>query len=182
MKKTIQRLAKFFSTFFASGASISMFLLFLIIFINSVRRYAFGKSLEWGEELPVYVAIYGVMFGIAWAYMQDRHIRFTMLVGFIAKQQERWLMMLVDILMVVTGSALTYSGYLFVIKRGGMESSGLINLAKQLRDGTGWDFMIWLGHFYPYQSAIMIGGTMLTLAALLKFCLRLADDASAMSS
>lgn len=182
MKKMIHRLAHFFSTLFASGASLSMFLLFLIIFVNSVRRYTFGKSLEWGEELPVYIAIYGVMFGMAWAYMQDRHIRFTMLVGFIGQRFERGLSILVDLCMVVTGCMLSYSGYLFVIKRGAMESSGLINLAKQLRETSGWDAMIWLGHFYPYQAAIMIGGGMLTLAALLKFCLRLTDEPQALSA
>lgn len=176
MKQPLRKTADFFSALFASGASLSMLLLFLIIFFNSVRRYAFGKSLEWGEELPVFIAIYGVMFGMAWAYMQDRHIRFTILVGFLSSQKERWLRILVDLVMIVTGAILTYSGWLFVVKRGGMESSGMINLAKQLRAQTGWDFMIWLGHFYPYQAAIMIGGAMLTLAALLKFFLRLSGE------
>jgi TRAP-type transport system small permease protein len=179
MKHMIQRLATFLSGMFASGASMSMILLFLIIFINSVRRYTIGKSVEWGEELPVYVAIYGVMFGTAWAYMQDRHIRFTMLVGFLSERQKRQLFMLVDLIVVASGALLTYSGWLFVRTRGGMESSGLINLAKQLKVVSGWDALIWLGHFYPYQAAIMIGGAMLTLAALLKFCLRLWDAEAA---
>ena len=156
-----------------------MLLLFLIIFINSVRRYAFGKSWEWGEELPVFIAIYGVMFGMAWAYLQDRHIRFTILVGFLTSRTERWLFMLVDLIMVVTGALLTWSGWLFVVKRGGMETSGMINLAKQLKETFGMDALIWIGHFYPYQAAIMIGGAMLTLAALLKFCLRLSPETAA---
>ena len=176
MKRLIKRISNIFSVLFASGASLSMILLFMIIFVNSVRRYAFGKSLEWGEELPVYIAIYGVMFGMAWAYLQDRHIRFTILVGFLSKRMEQWLFMLVDLIMAATAMLLTYSGWLFVLKRGAMESSGLINLAKQLREVSGYDSLIWIGHFYPYQAAIMIGGAMLTLAALLKFCLRLLED------
>ena len=182
MRQAVQKISNFFSMLFASGASVSMIILFLIIFINSVRRYAFGKSLEWGEELPVFIAIYGVMFGTAWAYLQDRHIRFTILVGFLSKQKERWLFMLVDLIMVATGALLTYSGWLFVVKRGGMETSGMINLAKQLKETFGMDWLIWIGHFYPYQAAIMIGGAMLTLTALLKFCQRLSPDTAATSS
>lgn len=176
MKQTIQRLSNFFSVIFASGASLSMFLLFLIILVNSLRRYAFGKSLEWGEELPVFMAIYGVMFGSAWAYIQDRHIRFTILTTFLSRTQKRWLLLLVDLSVAITGSILTYSGWLFVVRRGGLETSGLINLAKQLKGLTGWDNLIWIGHFYPYQAAIMIGGFMLTISALLKFSLRLTGE------
>ena len=56
--------------------------LFAIIFIErAVGRYSIGKSLPWGEELPIYLTIYGVMFGsLRLAYMQDRHIRFFTLV------------------------------------------------------------------------------------------------------
>lgn len=176
MKQRIRQISGFISKTFASGASLSMILLFLIIFVNSVRRYILGKSLEWGEELPVYIAIYGVMFGTAWAYMQDRHIRFTMLVGFLNKRQVRWLFILVDLIMVVTSSLLAYSGWLFVVKRGGMESTGLIGVAKHLREITGLDCLIWIGHFYPYQAAMMIGGVMLALAALLKLLLRFSEE------
>lgn len=176
MKQRVQQIANFVSKVFASGASLSMLLLFLIIFVNSVRRYIFGKSLEWGEELPVYIAIYGVMFGAAWAYLQDRHIRFTMLVGFLSKKQERWLFLVVDLIMIFTSSLLAYSGWLFVIKRGGMESTGLIGVAKYLKELTGMDAMIWIGHFYPYQAAMIAGGVMLTLAALLKLLMRLSGE------
>jgi len=166
------------SRFFAGGAAASMILLFLIVFINSVRRYTFGKSLEWGEELPVYLAIYGVMFGIAWAYMEDRHIRFTILVGFLPEALTRKMYLLVDIIMTVVGAMLAYSGWLFVAKRGGMESSGLINLAKDLSALTGLDSLIWLGHFYPYQAAMVFGGIMLAIAALLRFLRRYFEEVS----
>ncbi len=175
MQRIIQQAAGIFSKFAASGASLSMAVLFLIVFINSVRRYAIGKSFEWGEELPVYVAIYGVMFGMAWAYILDRHIRFTMLVGFLKASWTRRLYIIVDLIMVVNGVLLTYSGWLFVIKRGRIESSGIINLAKSLKALTGWDSMIYIGHMYPYQAAMIAGGAMLTIAALLKLGMRLSE-------
>ncbi len=174
MKSGIERTMCYLSRFYAAGASLSMTLLFLVIFINSIRRYTIGKSLEWGEELPVFIAIYGVMFGAAWAYLQDRHIRFTILIGFLADKQKRYLLLLVDLCMIAISGLLAYSGWLFVEKRGAMETSGLIGLAKQLRDQLGWDWLIWIGHFYPYQLAIMLGGTMLMVAALVKFLSRLA--------
>jgi hypothetical protein len=35
--------------------------------------------------------------------------------------------------------------------------------------------MIWIGHMYPYQAAMMAGGVLLTLAAGLKFFLRVSQ-------
>ena len=150
--------------------------LFLIVSINSIRRYTIGKSFEWGEELPIFIAIYGVMFGIAWAYIQDRHISFTMLVRFLSESLTRKLYIIVDLIMVVNGGLLTYSGWMFVIRRGRLEASGIINLAKDLKALTGWDSMLWIGHLYPYQAAMVLGGVMLTLAALLKLLLRLTEN------
>ncbi len=153
-----------------------MFGVFLIIFVNSTRRYTIGKSLEWGEELPVFLSIYGIMFGMAWAHMQDRHVRFRILVDFIPKAYTHKLYMLVDVVMIGTGGLLAYSGYLFAQKRGGVEASGLINSAKELNKMTGWDDLIVLGQMYPYQLAIAIGGVMLVIAALLRLLNRITDS------
>ena len=177
-RTTVQRISHFFTGLFAGGASISMFAVFIIIFINSVRRYMIGKSVEWGEELPIYIAVYGFMFGAAYAYMQDRHVRFTILVGFLPPLMTKWLFLLVDAAMVVIGSLLAWSGWQFVLKRGSMESSGMINLAKDLQTATGYDWMIWLGHFYPYQAAMVLGGIMLTIAATLKLMGRIIEEPS----
>ena len=173
MPHIVQRITHFYARFLAHAASLSMILLFLIVFINSVRRYTIGKSLEWGEQLPVFIAIYGVMFGMSWAYLQDKHIRFTILVSFLSEARVRKLYLFVDLVMVLIGALLAYSGWLFVIKRGGLEASGLINLAKELKALSGWDWLIWLGHQYPYQSAMMIGGSLLCAAALLRFLTRI---------
>jgi TRAP-type C4-dicarboxylate transport system permease small subunit len=178
MQRIIKQSTRLFSQFAAAGASLSMIVLFLIVFTNSVRRYTIGKSFEWGEELPIFIAIYGVMFGIAWAYIQDRHICFTMLVRFLSESLTRKLYIIVDLIMVVNGVLLTYSGWMFVLKRGRVEASGIINLAKDLKALTGWDSMIWIGHQYPYQAAMVLGGVMLAIAALLKLLLRLTENAA----
>ncbi len=176
MQRLIQHTTHYFSQFAAAGASLSMAVLFLMVFINSVRRYLIGKSFEWGEELPIFIAIYGVMFGVAWAYVQGRHINFTMLVRFLSESFTRKLNILVDLILVVNGGLLTYSGWMFVVKRGRLEASGIINLAKDLTALTGWEKMVWIGHQYPYQAAMVLGGVMLTLAALLKMLLRITQN------
>jgi len=178
LKPAFHRLSRFFSNLFATGAGLSMLGIFLIIFINSTRRYSLGKSLEWGEELPVFLAIYGIMFGMAWAYMQDKHVRFTILVDFIPKSLTQKLYLLVDVIMTGTGAMLAYSGYLFAAKRGGIEASGLISSSRQLSRSTGWDGLIGLGQMYPYQLAIAIGGVMLTVAAVLRAIDRLLNISS----
>ena len=178
MRRFIQRATRVCSQFASAGASLSMAVLFLIILINSLRRYTIGKSFEWGEELPIFVAIYGVMFGMVWAYIQDRHIRFIMLVRFLSEFWNRKLYMLVDLIMVVNGVLLTYSGWLFVLKRGRVEASGIISLAKELKALTGWDSMTWIGHQYPYQAAMVLGGVLLTIAALLKLLQRFTENAA----
>jgi TRAP-type C4-dicarboxylate transport system permease small subunit len=99
-----------------------------------------------------------------------------MLIRFLSESLIRKLYIIVDVIMVVNGVLLTYSGWMFVIKRGGVEASGIINLAKNLRDLTGWDSLIWIGHQYPYQAAMVLGGILLAIAALLKLLQRLTED------
>ena len=175
MHRLVQRISRFFTGFFAGGSSLTMAAVFIIVFVNSIRRYTIGKSFEWGEELPVFLAVYGIMFGAANAYLQDRHIKFTMLVGFLPEKATRYLYMFVDSIMIGTGALLTYSGWLFMLKRGRIESSGMINLAKDLRELTGIDQMMLLGQLYPYQAAMVVGGILLTIAALLRLLLRVGE-------
>lgn len=177
MHGTLNKISSFFKKVFSFGAGASIFSVFLIVFINSTRRYSVGKSLEWGEELPVYLAIYGVMFGIAWAYMEDRHVRFTMLVGFLPESYTRKLYLVVDAIMVITGGMLAYSGYLFMMKRGGVEASGVINLAKDIKATTGWEGALLFGQMYPYYAAMVIGGVLLLIAATIRFLERLNEEA-----
>ena len=178
MQRRIQRVVDVFTKVTLHGSTLAMIGLFLIVFINSVRRYTIGKSLEWGEELPIYITIFGVMFGTAMAYIQDRHIRFTILVGFLSEKWTRLLYIFVDLIMIINGVLLTYSGWMFAAKRGGVESSGIINLAKTLRSLTGWEGIIWLGYQYPYQLAMVLGGVLLIIAAALKLILRISETSS----
>ncbi|WP_068110857.1 TRAP transporter small permease [Tropicimonas marinistellae] len=158
---------------FAFGAGCSMALVFAIIFVNSVRRYTIGKSIAWGEELPIYLTIYGVMFGIAYAYMTDCHIRFSVVSDLLPERMRGWLWIASDVVTVVCGLALVVAGHAFALRRGGVDSSGLKATADWLADTSGVTALEWIGKAGTWQYAIAIGGLMLSIAALLRLVERL---------
>ncbi len=159
----------------AFGAGLSMALVFVIIFLNALRRYTMGRSVPWGEELPIYLTIYGVMFGIALAYMQDRHIRFTVLTDMIANHTRERLFVAVDVITIISGIALSMAGHAFAMRRGHIDASGLKSAARWLADTTGIDTLLWVGKVGTWQYAIAIGGALLAIAALLRLIERLSS-------
>ncbi|MEP3047979.1 MAG: TRAP transporter small permease subunit [Roseibium sp.] len=161
---------------FASGASLCMALVFTIIFVNSLRRYTVGQSVSWGEELPIYLTIYGVMFGSALAYMQDRHIRFTILTDFLSSRQRRKLFAGVDLICAIVGFGLAVSGHAFASRRGHMDASGLKSTGNWLADSTGIEALVWFAKLGTWQYAIMAGGLMIMVAALVKFFERISQS------
>ena len=160
---------------FASGAGLSMALVFGIIFVNSMRRYAIGKSIAWGEELPIYLTIYGVMFGVAYAYMSDNHIRFTVVTDMLSARLRGWLFAVADVITVISGAALAYAGHAFAMRRGHLDSSGLKSTGDWLAQVTGLPALEWVGKVGTWQYAIAIGGAMLCIAGLLRLLQRLEE-------
>ena len=176
MVSFIRTLTHGIATLYAIGSALSMALVFLIIFLNSLQRYTLGESFEWGEELPVYLAVYGIMFGMAWAYMLDRHVAFDLLANLLPRKLYCLFNLLSDLLMISIGCLLSYSGYLFMMKRGKVDASSLLSSARALRDITGIDSLVVLGQMYPYYFAMVLGGAMLALAALLRFANRITNS------
>ncbi|NDV99897.1 TRAP transporter small permease [Salipiger sp. PrR002] len=158
---------------FAFGAGLSMALVFLIIFVNSIRRYAVGRSVPWGEELPIYLTIYGVMFGLALAYLSDSHIRFTVVSDMMPKRVRHWVFAAADVMGIAAGIGLAYAGHVFALRRGSVDSSGLKATADALAQSTGIEALVWLGKVGPYQYAVAFGGAILAIAATLKLIQRL---------
>ncbi len=152
----------------AAGAGGMMAAVFAIIFLNALGRYTLGTSLPWGEEMPIYLTIYGVMFGVVLGYLQGRHIRFTIVTDLFRETTRRRLEHLVDLGVLVLGGFFTVSGVMFVLKRGGLQASGLIGTARDLAEATGLPWLESLGHLAFWQSAMPLGGALLTLAALVR--------------
>ena len=157
----------------AFACGLSMALVFAIIFVNALRRYTIGKSFPWGEELPIYLTIYGVMFGMAYAYLTDRHIRFTVLTDLLSPRMRARLFVLSDAVTVAAGLALAAAGHAFALRRGSIDSSGLKSTAGWLADATGLSLLEWLGKVGTWQYAVAIGGAALALAAALRAVERL---------
>lgn len=175
MQSMLRTLTRWVATFFAAGAALSMASVFLIIFINSIRRYTIGESIEWGEEMPVYLAVYGIMFGMAWAYLLDRHVAFDLIKQLLPEKTHLAIQSFSDICMVAVGSLLSYSGYLFMMKRGKVDASSIISSARALRDATGIEQLAVLGQMYPYYFAMVLGGAMLAVAALIRLLNRVTN-------
>ncbi len=150
-----------------------MALVFAIIFFNALRRYTLGKSIAWGEELPIYLTIYGVMFGISYAYMTDRHIRFAILADLLSHRLRHLLALTSDLLTIATGITLALAGHAFALRRGHIDSSGLKSAADGLATTFGLPVLEGVGKLGTWQYAIAIGGGMLAIAAALRFVARL---------
>lgn len=175
MSPVVSAFHRLASRVFGLGAGLSLALVFAIIFVNSLRRYTIGRSFEWGEELPIYLTVYGIMFGIGLAYLNDRHIRFTILTNVLPDRVRVRLLAAVDLATVVIGAALAWSGYLFATRRGGVEASGLVGSVKALAETTGIDWLLGLGQMGTWQAAIGFGGAVLAVAAAIRLATRLQE-------
>ncbi len=131
-------------------AGSSLFVLFAVMLVTTISRYFFNTSILWGEELCKYSMIYGVMFGTSLCYLEGLHIKFAVLDSIKSNLFQKALEVLVDVSVLVCSVVMTYSAYLFVAKRGGIESPG-IGLSM-----------------YYFQSALIVGGICLFVAATLR--------------
>ena len=136
----------------------SLFVCFVVVFTSSLSRYALNAPFQWSEELAKFSMIYGTVFGATLAYMTGTQVRFAVLLHVIPENWVRWVERITDAAVLVLGFALTVSGYLFMIKRGGIVASGL-NIQM----------------YYP-QAAMMIGGACLFIAATFRLLMIFRPD------
>lgn len=169
----LERLHRYMSAAFALGAGLCMAGIFAVVLINSLRRYFMGRSWPWGEEFPVYLAIYGVMFGIAMATMQERHIAFRVLTDLLQPRLQRIAALFVDLMTCAVGIFLARSGLMLIESRGGRDASGLVTTMRGLAREYDMAWIAQLGTLGPWQFALVLGGSMLALAAAVQFLRRL---------
>lgn len=131
---------------FATGGSLAV--VFGVVLISSLSRYLLNSPIQWSEEVAKYAMIYGTMFGTVLCYMEDIHIKFGFLKQGLPTMVTRILNLVLDLITLGTGVVLAWSGYLFVMKRGGIDAPG-----------TGLPMS-------TFQSAMVVGGVCLVIAAL----------------
>jgi TRAP-type C4-dicarboxylate transport system permease small subunit len=128
----------------------SLFIVFAVVLVSSMSRYTFKAPILWSEEVAKFAMIYGAMFGSILCYLEGIHIKFSFVEDSVPAPVRRLLAIAVDLVSMVAGAVLVWSGYLFVLKRGAI-----------LAPGTGLPM-------YLFQSAMIAGGIGLVLAALIK--------------
>ncbi|WP_447927447.1 TRAP transporter small permease [Vreelandella sp. EE27] len=136
-------------------AGLAMILIFILVAGNAFARYTYGGSISWGEDTAIYLMIYGLMFGMAWAYLQDKHIGFDLVRRFLPARWQRWQSIMIDLVVLAVGLGLIVSAVEFISSRGGRTSAS-----------TGMP--MWL-----FQSSMLVGGGLLSLSALVMAALRL---------
>ncbi|MCW4628699.1 MULTISPECIES: TRAP transporter small permease [Marinomonas] len=144
---------RLYKNFLAILTGSSLLIIFGVILVSSLSRYLFNSPIQWSEEVAKYAMIYGTMFGMALCYLEGIHIRFTFLEDMVSAKIRYVLHFISDLVALISGGVLTYSGYLFMMKRGAIEAPG-----------TGIQM-------YYFQVAMVIGGACLIIAA----AIRLAD-------
>lgn len=125
-----------------------MVLIFLLVAGNAFARYTYGGSITWGEDAAIYLMIYGLMFGMSWAYLQDKHIGFDLIRRLLPPRWVRWQALAVDLVVLVISIGLMVSAVEFIASRGSRTSAS-----------TGMP--MWL-----FQASMLLGGGLLSLSAL----------------
>ena len=141
---------RLYKKFLAILTGSSLLIIFSVILISSLSRYLFNSPIQWSEEVAKYAMIYGTMFGMALCYLEGIHIRFTFLEDMVSAKIRYVLHFISDLIALISGGVLTYSGYLFMMKRGAIEAPG-----------TGIQM-------YYFQVAMVIGGACLVIAAAIR--------------
>ncbi|NVK41127.1 MAG: TRAP transporter small permease [Oceanospirillaceae bacterium] len=133
----------------------SLFIVFAVVLVSSLSRYALNAPIQWSEEIAKYAMIYGAMFGTILCYLEGLHIKFGFIEDAVPASVRRVFEVLIDFITLGCGVVLVWSGYLFVMKRGGIVATG-----------TGLPMSY-------FQAAMVVGGVGLALAAVIKLLERL---------
>ncbi|WP_051208439.1 TRAP transporter small permease [Saccharospirillum impatiens] len=148
MSDTLRLLRRLLIGINGTGAGLMMLAVFTIVFSNAFWRYTVGRSFSWGEDLAIYAMIYGIMFGVALAYLQDRHVRFSIVVDLLPASLRHYNLILIDVLVLAVGIGFAISGYEFIDSRGSRNSPS-IGLPLGL-----------------FQFSTLMGGVLLSVSAL----------------
>lgn len=143
MKRLFERLLALLT-----GSSLAV--IFGVVLVSSLSRYLLNSPIQWSEEIARYAMIYGTMFGMVLCYLHGIHVRFSFLEDVVSAKIRKGLNFLSDVIALVSGGVLAYSGYLFMMKRGGIDAASVVV------------------KMYYFQAAIAIGGALLVVAAIFR--------------
>jgi C4-dicarboxylate transporter DctQ subunit len=109
----------------AFGISAGVFL----AFINVIARFVFHKGIDWAFELTNYLFIWSALFGAAYCFRKECHIKVTLLVDLLPPLLAKYLTILAKIITLLYLLAVSYFGYLFIFDPDfGLKASGEISV------------------------------------------------------
>lgn len=128
--------------------SLLLAVMVIVIFSQVFSRFILESSIVWSEEFARYVMIWGVFLGVGYAARLDLLIAVKVLPEFLPSKPKKVVNFIVQFMMLLFGTFLTYYGILMAI-----------NVVNQISPAMGVSMAI------PY-SAIPLGGILVFLNAI----------------
>jgi C4-dicarboxylate transporter DctQ subunit len=109
----------------AFGISAGVFL----AFINVIARFVFHKGIDWAFELTNYLFIWSALFGAAYCFRKECHIKVTLLIDLLPSFLTKYTTILAKTITLIYLLAVSYFGYLFIFDPDfGLKASGEISV------------------------------------------------------
>ena len=109
----------------------------VLLFIQVVMRYVFGRSLSWTEELSRYFFLYMVYLSTSLAAKQRTHIRVTAQFKIFPHKFKKYFILFADVIWIALCAVFSYQGFKLVA---GMANKPLISPVLNLN--LKWVFLI----------------------------------------
>ncbi len=101
----------------------------LLAFINVIARFFFHQGIDWAFELTNYLFIWSALFGAAYCFRLECHIKVTLLIDYLPPFLAKWTIILAKFLTTLYLLAVSYFGYMFIFDPDfGLKASGEISV------------------------------------------------------
>lgn len=123
--------------------------IFLTVVVVAVFfRYVLNNSLTWSEQVSRFLFVWMIMLMLPIMFREKRDISFDILTKHLPKSMQKWIVLLLDVLIVAFAAFFGYNGLIYTIEHGSKIISG-INIPQ--------------GFLYVSEP---ISGALLTLSAI----------------
>ena len=147
----LKKANKLLSTAIVAIACAGMAAITLIICLQVIRRYIFGTSFAWAEELSLYIEVYVIFLASGYALGTGQHICMDLVVSKVPYPVAIVMNKLSALVCLAFSLAITYYCYLFMMAETGQKMAAL----------PGYKWMVYL--------AMVIGGALMVLYSVANF-------------
>ena len=97
-------------------SAICLSILVLLLSMQVILRFFFGRTLAWSEEAARFAFVWAVYFGFVLAAYEDKHIRVTAALWMFPKKIQIYFLTFADILWTVFNVIMVYYGIVHVFE------------------------------------------------------------------